>query len=73
MEKRRRFDKIASSRVQYILDKIHSLSKCSNRNNYSYNEKDVNKMFNTIRESLKRAEIKFEEGVKKDSKSKFQF
>ena len=71
--KRERFEKIAGSRVQAIIDKLYSLSKCSNRNNYSYTEEDVKKMFIAIREAVKKCEGKFIEELEKQEKSKFKF
>ena len=34
---RQRFEKVASKRVQNIIDSLNSLSKCSNNYNYEYN------------------------------------
>lgn len=71
--KRERFLYVAGNRVQSILDKLDLLGNCSNRNNYEYDEKDVRKMFFAIREKLKQSEIKFEEEISKQQKSKFKF
>ncbi len=38
------FKRVASRKVENILKGIRSLSKCSNENNYEYNEEDLNKM-----------------------------
>ena len=43
--KRQRFEKVASNRVQKILDFLNLLQNCSNRNNYEYTEEDVEHMF----------------------------
>lgn len=72
-KKQERFIKVASKRVQYIIDKIDLLGNCSNRNNYDFEEKDVRKMFNAIKESMKRAEMKFEDELIKNKKRKFKF
>lgn len=72
-DKRKRFERVAGNRVQYIIDKIESLSKCSNRNNYEYAEKDVKKMFATIRDKLKYTENKYYEEIDKKKKTTFKF
>lgn len=72
-DKRKRFERVAGNRVQYIIDKIDSLSKCSNRNNYEYTEKDVRKMFATIRDKLKYVENKYYEEIDKKKKTTFKF
>jgi len=71
--KQERFIKVASKRVQYIIDKMDLLGNCSNRNNYDFDEKDVRKMFLAIKESMKRAEMKFEDELQKKQKRKFKF
>ncbi len=70
---RERFEDVAGKRVQYILDKLELLGNCSNRNNYQYSSDDVRKMFSAIRESLKRAEGRFEEELTKQEKKRFKF
>ena len=50
--KKDRFRRVASRRVDNILKGIRSLSKCSNINNYEYNEDDLNKMVKAIKEEL---------------------
>lgn len=65
-----RFETVASKRVQIILDRLETLSKCSNTNNYEYSETDVNKMFRAIREKLRNVESMF---YQKSSKRKNTF
>jgi len=72
-EKRQRFERVAGNRVQAIIEKIDSLAKCSNKNNYSYSEQDVKKMFIAIKSALKRTELKFEDELKKQNKKRFKF
>jgi hypothetical protein len=72
-KKRDKFKDVAGKRVQYILDKLDLLGNCSNRNNYSYEEEDIRKMFIAIKEHLRRAENKFNEELNKKSKNKFEF
>lgn len=57
--KRERFESVASQRVQLVLDRLDTLSKCSNTNNYEYSEADIRKMFKAIREKLKDIESMF--------------
>lgn len=71
--KRDRFEKVASKRVQYIIDKLELLSNCSNRNNYDYNDEDVKKMFVVIRDQVKKAESKFNDELSKKTKRTFKF
>lgn len=72
-DKRQRFERVAGKRVQSIIDKIDSLAKCSNKNNYSYSEGDVKKMFQSIKAKLKYAEQKYdvELGIKISDKFTF--
>ena len=70
--KRQRFEKVASNRVQKILDTFDSLSKCSNRNNYEYNKEDIDKMINVLRSKLKNVENSFRQNIEKGN-SKFNF
>lgn len=71
--RRERFEGVAGRRVQAILDGFDRLSNCSNKNNYEYNEKDVRKMFSTIKDRLKRVESMYDEELNKKSKNKFEF
>lgn len=68
--KRSRFEKVASKRVQYIIDKLELLSNCSNRNNYEYTEDDVRKMFAVIRDQVKMTESKFNDEVSRKTKKR---
>ena len=47
-QKRQRFEKVASNRVQKILNLLSLLQNCSNKNNYEYTEDDVEHMFTEI-------------------------
>lgn len=51
--KRKRFTKVAANRVQKIIDYLTLLQNCSNRNNYEYDEDDVNHMFDEISKVLR--------------------
>ena len=59
VEQRRRFERLATARVNAILKKIKVLSNCANRQAYDYSEDDVEKIFHTIDKYLKSAKSKF--------------
>lgn len=71
--KRERFEKVAGSRVQMVLDKLDNLSKCANKRNYSFDKKDVDKMFKAIYDQVKIAKLKFEAELDSRSKEKKVF
>lgn len=70
--RRQRFEKIASKRVQKILDDINVLSNCANRNNYEYSEADVRKMMTAIKGQIKQLELAFSD-QKGHGKQTFKF
>ena len=57
--KEQTFLRIATSRVSNVLKALRILGNCSNRNNYSYDQEQVNKMFATITEGLETTIMKF--------------
>ena len=67
MEKRERFEKVAVARTNKILDDLRLLGNCSNKNNYSYTEKDIKKIFNAIDSEIRKTKSKFL-GIKKEDK-----
>lgn len=72
MEKKDRFKRVASSRVDSILVKLDSLSKCANKYNYDYEVSDVDKMFKEIKLAVSNSEKCFR--IALDSKKeKFKF
>ena len=72
-EKRLRFEKVASNRVQKIIDFLNLLKNCSNRNNYEYTEDDVQLMFSEIQKALKDAKNAYNIELSKSNKSGFSF
>ena len=70
--KRERFEKIASNRVQIILDTLTRLGNCSNTNNYEYNKEDVEKIFKTLREKLRLTEVAYLTKLSKSQQSNFK-
>lgn len=71
--KRQRFEKVASNRVQKIIDTLNLLQNCSNRNNYEYSETDVERMFSEIQKSFKDAKDAYLKELSKAKKIEFSF
>jgi len=71
--KRQRFEKVASNRVQKIIDFIRLLGNCANKNNYEYTEKDVELMFKEINRELKETKIQYDKSMNKTNKGGFKF
>lgn len=72
-QKRIRFEKIASNRVQRILDTLTSLSNCSNKNNYEYSKEDTDIMFRSLKDKLRETELIFQSKINKSVSNKFKF
>ena len=58
--KEERFKRIATKRVQRLLDDLRLLGNCSNTVTYSYKEEDVNKIFGAIDKEYKRVRQLFD-------------
>lgn len=71
-DKRLRFEKVAAKRVEKIVHYLNLLGNCSNKSNYEYTKKDVDKMFKEIQSALNRNKTKFEIELSKN-KNKFEF
>ena len=71
--KRERFEKVASNRVQRILDTFSLLQNCANRNNYDYSQEDVDQMFSEINKAFKDAKSAFVNEMNKATKQGFKF
>lgn len=71
-KKRERFEKVASNRVQKVIDFLGLIGNCSNKNNYEYTEKDVELMFKEINRAVKEARILFDKELNK-TKTGFKF
>lgn len=72
-KRRDRFERVASNRVQKIIDTLNLLGNCANKNNYEYSERDVELMFKEIYKSLKEAKLLFDKELSKVNKSSFKF
>ena len=57
--KKDRFKKNAIRRTNNILDKIHTLGHCSNRNIYEYSQDDIDAIFSKIEAKLNVYRSKF--------------
>lgn len=71
--KRERFEKVATTRVQKIIDMLGLLQNCSNTNNYEYDNEDVELMFNEISKALKDARSAYSTAKSKETKKSFAF
>ena len=72
-EKRERFEKVASNRVQRIIDTLALLKNCSNRGNYDYSADDVELMFHSIGKALRDAKAAFVSELENTEKRGFSF
>lgn len=70
--RRERFENVAARRTQKILEFLDSLANCSNRNNYEYNENDVKKIFNAIKDRIKTTEAAFDKELNRSAKIEFK-
>ena len=71
--KRTRFEKVASNRVQKVIDYLGLIQNCANRNNYEYTPEDVEHMFGEIAKALKDARAEFAKELAKTNKTRFKF
>ena len=71
--KRKRFEKVASTRVQKIIDMLGLLQNCANTNNYEYDNEDVELMFNEISKAVKDTRSAYSTAKNKESKKSFAF
>jgi hypothetical protein len=71
--KRIRFEKVASRRVQKIIDFLNLLENCANRNNYEYTEQDVELMYSEILKALKESKNTYINELDKNGKKFFKF
>jgi len=71
--KRERFEEVAGSRVQMVLDKLDNLTKCANKQNYEFSINDIDKMYKAVTEKAKLMKIKFESELESNQKEKRVF
>lgn len=63
--RRQRFKRLATRRVNKVLNQLRILGNLANKSYYDYNENDINKMFRVIDAQLKAAKGKFQTRPKK--------
>ncbi len=54
-----RFRRLATARTNEVLKRLKILGNCSNRQLYSYTEKDIEKIFSAIDKRLRETRAKF--------------
>lgn len=60
---RERFVHLAEKRVNNAIKVIRLIGNLSNKSNYSYTDKDVDKVFKALEKELKNAKSRFEAGT----------
>ena len=73
LARRKRFEKVASGRVQKVIDTLNLLQNCANTNNYEYDDNDVELMFGEINKALKEARNAYISAKNKECKKTFSF
>ncbi len=54
-----RFKRVAEARTNAVMDKLRILGNLSNKQMYSYSEKDISKIFSAINRQFKEVKAKF--------------
>lgn len=72
-EKRERFERVASNRVQKVIDFLGLIGNCANRNNYEYTEADVEHMFAEMAKAMRAARDEYAKEMSKNAKTPFKF
>lgn len=65
-DKHGKFKRIATKRVNELLNKLDVLGNCSNKSNYTYTEEDIQKIFKAIDSKVKETKSKFKTKKEKD-------
>ena len=58
--KREKFIRLAENRVNKALNDIRLIGNLSNKNNYDYDQSDVNKIISTLEQEVRSVKKKFE-------------
>jgi hypothetical protein len=58
--KEQRFKRVAERRVRRVLDSFRSLSQCSNKRMYQWEEKQLRKMWDAINHAFKTCQDSYE-------------
>jgi hypothetical protein len=67
-DKNDKFKRLAKQRGERILNDLRLLGNLSNRNNYSYSDQEVSRVFSTIEQELKAARGRFNQSKKREIK-----
>ena len=71
-----RFVRLAESRVNSVIEKIHLISNLSNRRNYEYSKEEVMELFEAIEIEIQQSKKLFEAELSAElskDRSKFKF
>lgn len=66
-EKRERFIRVAEGRTNKIIEMLRLLGNCANKSNYEYDEKDVSRIYDTLKKELNDSQAKFRMSCKKNN------
>ena len=66
--KETRFKRIAERRVQRVLDSVRSLSQCSNKRMYSWNNEQLKKIWRAVDGAVESCKESFEKAEPEDFK-----
>lgn len=66
------FVRLAENRTNAILKSLDLLGNLSNRSNYSYEEKDVKKIFGAINKRFKDVRAKFDDAATREKPEDFK-
>ena len=58
--KEERFKRVAEKRIQRVLDSMRSLTQCSNKRMYKWNDEQLRKIWDAIDRELKKCKASFE-------------
>ena len=67
-DKREKFRRLATKRVNNALKQLHLISNLSNMNNYEFTEQEVKQIFNALDEELRSCKSSFQKNLKKKNK-----
>ena len=70
-DKKDRFKRVGSRRVDAVIKNLRTLGNCSNSNNYEFTEEEVNKMLRAIKEEVRVVETLFRKSLSKSNKFNF--
>ena len=66
--KEERFKRIVEKRVQRVIDSLRSLSQCSNKRMYQWNDEQLKKIWIAIEKELKKCRDSFEDAKPEEFK-----